>query len=71
MRDRPNDQHTKNLPIQPGQIRHHKNESKDDNSKENLEVMSRADHTRHHNKHRGLSKLRKALSMVHRKEKLY
>ena len=71
MRDRKSDAHTKNLPIKPGQVRHHKNESKDDNSKENLEVMSRSDHTRHHNTHRGLSKLRKALSTVKRGEKCY
>ena len=61
MRDRRSDAHTKNLPIKPGQVRHHRNESKEDNSKSNLEVMSRADHTRHHNRTRQLSKLRKAL----------
>jgi hypothetical protein len=66
MRDRKSDAHTRNLPIKSGQVRHHKNEAKEDNSKENLKVMSRSDHTRHHNKTRPLSRLRKALAYKHK-----
>jgi hypothetical protein len=52
-------------------VRHHKNEDKTDNSKGNLEVVSRGKHTADHNRSRGLSKLRKALTMHARGEKLY
>jgi HNH endonuclease len=71
MRDRPNDQHTKNLPVGPDEIRHHANEDKTDNSPTNLQVMKRADHTALHNRTRVLGRLRKALSMPARKEKIY
>lgn len=52
-------------------VRHHKDEDKTNNSKENLAVETRGEHTAHHNRNRGLSKLRKALTMVKRGEKLY
>ena len=71
MRDRPNDAHTRNLPIAPGQVRHHVDENKSNNSPANLKVESRADHTRRHNRTRELGKLRKALTMANRKERCY
>jgi hypothetical protein len=52
-------------------IRHHKDEVKENNTPGNLDVMSRGAHTTLHNKTRELGKLRKALSMPQRKEKLY
>ena len=71
MRDRKSDKHTKVLNVQPSEIRHHADEDKSNNSPENLKAMSRADHTRLHNRTRGLGKLRKALTMQKRGEKLY
>lgn len=68
MRDRPNDQHIKALAIQPGEVRDHINEDKQDNSPANLRAMNRGAHTRMHNKTRGLSRLRKALRIGQRKE---
>lgn len=70
-RDRKSDAHTKNLPIKPGQVRHHLDEDKSNNHPSNLKVESRAEHTVRHNKTRTLGKLRKALTMHHRGEKLY
>lgn len=71
MRDRKSDAHTAVIPVAPGGVRHHANEDKADNRKENLEPMTRAEHTAHHNRTRSLGKLRKALSMPARKERLY
>lgn len=71
MRDRKNDNHMKVVPAGPGQVRHHKDENKENNAPDNLEVQDRGAHTADHNKHRGLSKLRKSLSMPSRGEKLY
>jgi hypothetical protein len=71
MRDRKSDAHTKVIPIKPGQIRHHKDEDKTNNTPGNLEAVDRAEHTRRHNKTRPLSKLRKSLTMHKRGEKLY
>ena len=71
MRDRKSDLHTKVVPAGPGMIRHHKDEVKEHNTADNLDVMSRGAHTTLHNKTRELGKLRKALSMPQRKEKLY
>lgn len=59
------------VPAGPGMVRHHKDENKENNSKDNLEVIPRSVHTANHNKHRGVSKLRKALTMPQRGEKLY
>ena len=71
MRDRKSDKHMTVVPAGPGMIRHHKNEIKEDNSPDNLGVMARGAHTTLHNKTRELGKLRKALSMPQRKERLY
>ena len=71
MRDRPSDAHVKVVPAGPGMIRHHKNEDKSLNTADNLDVMTRSAHTTLHNKTRELGKLRKALTMANRKERLY
>lgn len=55
----------------PGQVRHHKDEDKANNAPDNLEVKDRGAHTADHNRSRGLGKLRKALTMHKRGEKLY
>lgn len=59
------------LAVKPGQIRHHKDENKANNAPDNLEAQDRGAHTTAHNKTRGLGKLRKALTMHQRGEKLY
>ena len=67
MRDRKNDAHRRaaavklGRPLQPGELVHHVNESKEDQSHANLDVTSRSAHTTHHNRTRPLSKLRAAL----------
>lgn len=71
MRDRKSDAHMKVVPAGPGMIRHHKDEDKENNAPGNLEVEPRGKHTADHNRARGLSKLRKALTMQKRGEKLY
>ena len=73
MRDRKSDQHTKNLPIKPGQVRDHIDTNKHNNNPANLRVMDRGAHTSMHNRkpHRTLAKLTKALTMHLRKEKSY
>lgn len=71
MRDRKSDAHTKVIPAGPGQVRHHVNEDKTDNTATNLTPMSRGAHTAHHNRTRGLGKLRKALNMAKRGERMY
>ena len=55
----------------PNEIVHHGDEDKSNNTPGNLSVEGRAAHTRRHNKTRTLGKLRKALTMANRKEKLY
>lgn len=59
------------VPAGPGMIRHHKDENKENNDPANLEVEPRGKHTADHNRARGLSKLRKSLTMHTRGEKLY
>ena len=71
MRDRPNDRHRHVIPVKPGDIVDHVDENKANNAPDNLRAMSRADHTRMHNKARPLSKLRSALRMEQEKRKLY
>ena len=76
-RDRKSDQHRTlteqrhGRKLGPDEIVHHKNEDKADNSDDNLEVVPRGKHTTDHNRSRPLSKLRKALTMHLRGEKLY
>ena len=71
MRDRKSDAHMK-IPVQPGNVRHHKDENKDNNAPANLEEKSRSQHTRDHNRTPSVvKKLQKALNMPARKEKLY
>lgn len=71
MRDRKSDAHMKVVPAGPGMVRHHQDENKENNTKGNLTVEPRGVHTSRHNKTRGLGRLRKALSMPARKERLY
>lgn len=71
MRDRKSDAHMKVVPAGPGKVRHHRDEDKTNNTPANLEVIDRGAHTVHHNKTRGLGKLRKALTMHKRGERIY
>lgn len=71
MRDRPSDAHMKVVPAGPGKVRHHKDENKANNAPDNLQVLDRGAHTADHNRTRGLSQLRKALTMHTRGEKQY
>lgn len=71
MRDRKSDAHMKVVKAGPGMVRHHQDENKENNAPENLTVETRSAHTTRHNRTRSLGKLRKALTMVGRKEKLY
>lgn len=71
MRDRASDAHMKVKPAGPGMVRHHENEDKTDNRAENLTVEPRSAHTARHNRTRGLGRLRNALTMDKRGEKLY
>ncbi len=71
MRDRRSDAHTRVVPAGPGMVRDHLDEDKSNNAASNLKVMPRGEHTTKHNKTRELGKLRKALTMHKRGEKLY
>lgn len=71
MRDRKSDAHMKVVPAGPGMVRHHRDETKENNAPENLEVIPRGEHTRRHNQSRGLSRLRTALRMPKEGKKLY
>jgi len=71
LRDRKSDAHMKVVDAGPGMVRHHDDEDKTNNDKTNLTVETRSAHTTRHNKTRSLGKLRKALSMPKRGEKLY
>ncbi len=76
-RDRPNDKYRRNTEaalgrkLGPDEVVHHKDEDKSNASPANLEVQSRRDHTILHNKTRELGRLRKALTMHKRGERLY
>lgn len=59
------------VPAGPGMVRHHRDEDKNNNAPSNLEVEPRGKHTADHNRARGLSTLRKALTMHKRGEKSY
>lgn len=70
MRDRKTDQHRRlteaelGRKLGPDEVVHHRNEDKDDNSKTNREVQTRAVHSRDHAQNRSLSKLRQALRVI-------
>ena len=75
MRDRKSDAHRKAGERKAGRklgrndIVHHRDEDKSNNADDNLTIEERGKHTAHHNRHRGLSKLRKALRMMNKTEK--
>lgn len=77
MRDRPNDQHRKvaakklGRPLHKGEDVSHNDDNKANNDPSNLTVMSHSAHSRHTATTGSLRKLRKALTMHHRGEKLY
>lgn len=73
MRDRPNDNHRAISQPAPGEVVHHKDEDKSNNSKANLENMSVSKHNSITAKSRGskLSRLRTSLRMVNERKKLY
>ena len=77
MRDRPSDTHrrvaakTAGGALPKGVDVHHKDDNKANNAGANLEVMPHGAHSSHTSKSAGLRKLRHALSMEARKEKLY
>ena len=58
-------------PLQLGELVHHVNESKDDQSHANLDVTSRSIHTTLHNRTRPLSRLRAALRQFKEGRKTY
>lgn len=57
--------------LAPNEVVHHGDEDKTNNTPANLTPEDRGQHTTNHNKTRGLSRLRKALTMPKRGEKLY
>jgi hypothetical protein len=71
MRDRPSDQHRVVAQARPGEIVHHRDENKANNSPANLEKTTRGAHTAAHNKTRNISGLRKSLRMYQEGRKLY
>jgi hypothetical protein len=79
MRDRKSDSHrtvaarAAGRKLQPGEDVHHKDGNKANNATENLEPMEHGTHSAHTNRtrHTPLAKLRKALTMHQRGEKLY
>lgn len=77
MRDRKSDVHRiagalkAGRKLGPGEVVHHENESKDDNSPANLTVASRGEHTAAHNRSRKVSALRDSLRMHKEGRKLY
>ncbi len=72
MRDRKSDAHMRALHVAPGNVRHHKDENKENNSPDNLEEKTRSQHSKDHARTPSvLKKLRKSLSMTARKERLY
>lgn len=77
MRDRPNDEHRtltearRGRKLTTNEIVHHADEDKTNNADTNLKIEPRGEHTRTHNRQRGLSKLRAALRMVKEGKKVY
>lgn len=77
MRDRPNDQHRKvaerklGRPLQKGEDVSHTDDNKANNDPMNLTVMTHGEHSHHTGRTGSLRKLRKALTMHHRGERVY
>ncbi len=77
MRDRKTDEHRTvasrraGRKLGPDEVVDHVDEDKTNNQPHNLRPMPRGAHTTHHNKTRSLGRLRKALTMHKRGEKLY
>lgn len=76
-RDRKNDDHRKQTErevgrkLGPNEVVDHVDEDKENSSKANRRIMSRSEHTKHHNRRRVTGQLKRALSMVKRGEKLF
>ena len=77
MRDRKSDSHrtiatrAAGRKLAPGEDVHHKDGNKANNTPANLEPLPHGKHAAETNRTRGLNKLRKALTMHDRGEKLY
>lgn len=78
MRDRKNDTTHRQIAsraagrkLTPNEVAHHLDEDKSNNASSNLLVESRSAHTKRHNRTRSLGRLRKALTMAKRGERLY
>lgn len=77
MRDRKSDAHrtiasrAAGRKLTPSEVVDHVDEDKANNTPANLRVMGRGAHTTHHNRTRHVSRLRKALAMVKKGERLY
>lgn len=72
MRDRKSDTHRKIANARPGENVHHKDGNKENNAPGNLEKMSHSAHSRvTASEPRVLRRLKRALTMPARKEKLY
>lgn len=77
MRDRKSDAHRlagerkAGRKLGPNEIVHHKDEDKENNADQNLDVAPRGKHTAAHNRARPLSKLRASLRMQRDGKKLY
>jgi len=72
MRDRKSDRHRKVANARPGEDVHHVDGNKDNNDPINLEKMSHAAHSkRTANEPSSVRRLKRALTMPARKEKLY
>lgn len=72
MRDRKSDAHRKIANAGPNEVVHHKDDNKDNNAPGNLEKMTARQHNKHtasQSKH--LRRLKAALNMPAKKEKLY
>ena len=72
MRDRPTNDHRRagatklNRQLTPNELVHHRDQDKSNNTSSNLDVMSRSDHTREHNRRetRTLGHLRRSLNIA-------
>lgn len=72
MRDRPDNAHRRaaeqktSKTLTPDELVHHRDQDKSNNTSSNLDVMSRSDHTREHNRRetRTLGHLRRSLNIA-------